>query len=757
MASLVTDVLLANTDLLEKEDLGTRIGKLSSHIDEIKGEIYHAVHEKYTHFRPTRDTTEELHNKVQTISGEMQNLSNKIKGDISAQLNSSTSDLHDLTRQLEKTNAIIEVLKSLCKINGAVKDFQSSIQNHEYIQAANVISEMRSDLDILIDDGYCDLKIIKAVRAELRINQETLLHHLGESWSALATWKIPHAREPVTMANITQVHLKLVDSETAKSTIAAMHQVGILKSKLEVFGKRLMEFMLKPSAIFPSVNPVINSTKKSKTTTISLRASSDGPNETNDPVGLYKNIQDVLEALKGPLLGHNAGSRGSEDDTTLMSMLGEMMWPELAQCIITNSLVHSIPTSSSKLNDYKAVITATEEFETSLQEKGFISATTSPLLTYARDVNVHFANKKCQELIVEARQLMKRELHNTKRVGSSSKTGSNKIVKEQKEISSEVKDQQDAKDKNHVSEGIFALPECAVSESTECLVNLAYQTLQEASSNTPQCAIQLFYTVRNMFEVFCDVVPTYHRENLQKLPQVSALHHNNCMYISHHLMTLGHQYRHTLPSPLCDGASTFVDLIPVFRKLASECFLAQMRTQRDQLLESLSGAGGFGQVSTDENFIACEKAIKQVLHQLGHLQRVWLNILPSNIYTKAMSTLINTVLIQVVEKITLLEDISADDAHQLYSLFLGLQEKIPDLIKPEDAEEPIVVQSTVDHWTAFTELQFILEASMQDIVDRWSEGKGPLAMVFNASEIKTLIRAIFQNTDRRAAALAKIR
>ena len=30
-------------------------------------------------------------------------------------------------------------------------------------------------------------------------------------------------------------------------------------------------------------------------------------------------------------------------------------------------------------------------------------------------------------------------------------------------------------------------------------------------------------------------------------------------------------------------------------------------------------------------------------------------------------------------------------------------------------------------------------------------------MVFNTSEIKSLIRAIFQNTDRRAAALAKIR
>ena len=41
-------------------------------------------------------------------------------------------------------------------------------------------------------------------------------------------------------------------------------------------------------------------------------------------------------------------------------------------------------------------------------------------------------------------------------------------------------------------------------------------------------------------------------------------------------MTLGHQYRQSLPPPLSQGASTFIDLIPGFRKLASECFLAQM-------------------------------------------------------------------------------------------------------------------------------------------------------------------------------------
>lgn len=40
---------------------------------------------------------------------------------------------------------------------------------------------------------------------------------------------------------------------------------------------------------------------------------------------------------------------------------------------------------------------------------------------------------------------------------------------------------------------------------------------------------------------------------------------------------------------------------------------------------------------------------------------------------------------------------------------------------------------------------------------RWADGKGPLAAEFSAAEVKSLIRALFQNTERRAAALAKIK
>lgn len=51
----------------------------------------------------------------------------------------------------------------------------------------------------------------------------------------------------------------------------------------------------------------------------------------------------------------------------------------------------------------------------------------------------------------------------------------------------------------------------------------------------------------------------------------------------------------------------------------------------------------------------------------------------------------------------------------------------------------------------------MLDATMQDILDRWASGKGPLAQDFTADEIKHLVRALFQNTDHRAAVLVKIK
>lgn len=62
------------------------------------------------------------------------------------------------------------------------------------------------------------------------------------------------------------------------------------------------------------------------------------------------------------------------------------------------------------------VIESTEEFEKALKKMQFLKEDTTALLKYACNVDSHFANKKCQDVIMAARNLMTSEIHNTVKV-----------------------------------------------------------------------------------------------------------------------------------------------------------------------------------------------------------------------------------------------------------------------------------------------------------------------------------------------------
>lgn len=117
-------------------------------------------------------------------------------------------------------------------------------------------------------------------------------------------------------------------------------------------------------------------------------------------------------------------------------------------------------------------------------------------------------------------------------------------------------------------------------------------------------------------------------------------------------------------------------------------------------------------------------------------------------------------LAEVLAAIVSLDDISKDDSTQLHALLKLLVEKAPllyvDVAKAEDTVAGALLLKHVAKWSKLKELEILMNASLVEISDRWAEGKGPLAVEFKAHEVKQLIRALFQNTDRRADILAKI-
>ena len=96
-----------------------------------------------------------------------------------------------------------------------------------------------------------------------------------------------------------------------------------------------------------------------------------------------------------------------------------------------------------------------------------------------------------------------------------------------------------------------------------------------------------------------------------------------------------------------------------------------------------------------------------------------------------------------------MEDISTTLGNGLVDLIKTLDEKGQSLF---DANTSAL--TVVSSWQKMLHLQFVLEASLIDITSSWKSGQ--ISQSFKVEEVKRLIRALFQNTDRRANALSSI-
>uniref|UniRef100_A0A1A8BP74 Centromere/kinetochore protein zw10 homolog n=1 Tax=Nothobranchius kadleci TaxID=1051664 RepID=A0A1A8BP74_NOTKA len=763
MSSFVTEVL-ASSGKLVKEDLANKICKISRKVEDTKEEVCDMMNKKYNEFHPSLQASEDLMLQVDSVSREIEALKNCIEAEVQQNLTVAVNEYTKLRQQLEKNTIIIKMLEYLKQFHSAMEDFNKALQEKKYVDAAHHLKRAKSSVDSLTDSQTSQLSLIGTLSSELTVQRENLIFHLGDEWKRQVIWKLSPSKDPAGQKSFPKAELMLSGASSKDgepkppallcSVLQALAIQGDLQQKIKLFSQVLLKNMLKPLVMHASLLVRV-SERQGEGTVLALQCLEESHEERSTPSQVYNKLLMVFKTLHLHLFDVSIG------DKKLAAILGELIWEEISQCIIHECLVYSIPTNSSELEKYNAVIKETEEFEKALKQMEYLQHDSTDLLKYARDVNCHFASKKCRDVIVAARKLMTSKMHNTVKITPDSKPCLPKLPAPMPEVKQEdVKPEVTMENSKQLS--VWRLPACRISESVQQLMELAINTLVEAVGSSTQTALQLFFTVRNIFQLFYDVVPTYHKENLLKFPHLAAIQHNNCMYLAHHLLTLGHHFRAHLPKPLSEGVATFVDMVPGFRKLGAQCFLAQVNVQRAELLERLSTAHNFRNLDDEDNYIAASKAVRQVIHQLKQLGTVWQDVLPVTIYCKTMGNLLNTAISEIITKIMMLEDISSDEGEHLHTLCQTVIEEgplvfIPLVEETKNKKYQEEVPLYVKKWNTFKELVIVLRANLQEIVDRWADGKGPLVMEFSSSEVKSLIRALFQNTERRAAALTKIK
>lgn len=207
-----------------------------------------------------------------------------------------------------------------------------------------------------------------------------------------------------------------------------------------------------------------------------------------------------------------------------------------------------------------------------------------------------------------------------------------------------------------------------------------------------------------------------------------------------------------IPASLHTGTPIFKDQPHQLRTVANEKFAAYLKQQITQI-ETIIKDSGINSLQTASTLpTGVEKAIRQCLRQQELLKTVWHKVLPYSTYNHTLGAIMNSLCVCVVNAVLKVEDMSSEVAEQLVEVCKVVTNRGPKLFT-----DPKEVCLFVRNWDRLNELIFVLNAKLVDIDDRWADAKGPLALHFQPEEVRKLVRALFQNTDRRAWLLSKIK
>lgn len=774
MSSLVTEVLL-QAGKLDKEDLHTKVSKLTTQSSEIKSKIFNYVESKYGDQNPMFSSLPVMLRDIQDQQTEAEDIQRSISGAVKTQLRDSTGEFERLTKELSETNELLYAIEKICCLCDLYDSQFSQKKNGNWKESTSSLLDIEECLNEIKKSSLVDLQIFKFLNNEYIVVLDDFVYLLEEKWMGQVSWTMPDKKDGVENLVLKMPDLKIDDNADTlqfRDLVIAMSKLKRLRPKIERLAKIVLQHILVPLIKDETLAPKLdddNSTIRNAIT-LTLKKSSTSKN-VRTPSLLFKQVFNILEYLNQNLL-HLPLSDDDDDDhnATVMSIFSKYIRDDLLQCLIDNCLFATIPQNKDELRQYKDVEDTVRKFETALVAIGFLESTTDEdtnngpgLVTYAMNVSVHFASRRCTDILQQARNLMKKGIHNTRIVKhkdisqfqSVFSTHDNSLVIRNMPLGTDFDSQ---KPSTLLRDETMLFPTCQVSECAIDIKDLAFKTMQEACQSAPDCAVRLVATAQNIFELYQTVFPIFHKDTLENIPQQSAVFHNDCMYLAHHLLTLGHQF-----SKMSEYAKktmhgmTFVDKVPYLRRLGAEVFLQQLKSQKQMMVQCLEPLHSFATMRSHDKFSVVEKSLKQVLYQLNHLKKVWLEVLPTHTLLRALGNLVNYCITEVVSTVCAIEDISSDDSVSLRLACELLLLQVPSVFQDSSKNPDLSWRQHVAKWSRLEELVFLLSSSLREIVDRWADGKGPLANAFSIVEVKRFIRALFQNTEHRAQAISKIR
>lgn len=400
-------------------------------------------------------------------------------------------------------------------------------------------------------------------------------------------------------------------------------------------------------------------------------------------------------------------------------------------------------------------------FEAFMIDSGFISKSTI-LSEYGTRFKEKYSEKIRQIILARGRNiLLEQDYHNTIEVGVD-------IYKKRKDNRPVYLDELKIEDNDM---GVFFMDKACISQVASNLLQLVIETMDQAiecaTTNRSLMSSSLYRAARELLDLFRAIIPAAHGKEIASIPRTAAVFHNDCVYFTNKLLTLGVEYRDKFPQDENGNDSalkvicTFLDAVPTFRELADKSMNEMIDFQKAQLSELISPRIKYIKEALGSNegvieWTEAETALTSGIYHCRHLSRVWKTVLSHDVYGRTIGSLVDTLYKLYLDQIIGAKEISEQATHFVSALFRDALKSTSEFFgSPKDVVEATKEASrycSLHH--KFTAIGKFMDMTLTDITMGLSDGT---FQSVSSSELTALVLAAYTDSPRRRSLIQLLR
>ncbi|CAI5715812.1 unnamed protein product [Peronospora farinosa] len=667
-----------------------------------------------------------------------------------AQLLLSLTHKEQLTKQIQQSKTMLALIEQLKETDRLLGDVDESIGHHRFVAAAESIVEVEGlvhDLEVaekrdgVNADGR---KLIRVVKLQLLREKNRLLNELTQYFASTVVWKDNTLKVATSFVDDVLGAITLVVDERRGEFWKACEVLGILAPKMKDIAKAVSQHLIKP--MLQMQRGLIQKIEDDSGVVLEVVAQSSEIDDASVKSGEAEiqdkcaNVVKVLQFVYVELFGSTP---------ELMNQLGDFMWkiPGNLEAQVMNLLQEKIPHDVTALDAYREVLmTSIATLENTLVATGFSACSNSQLRGFVNRLSELHAKKRRQAILSSGRDLMRQGYHDSVKItGASEKcclnasTGSGKKGTSGEKKGLGIDDTPDRWSTDDVESSYFQVPNYLVTVCAHEVVELVHQTLVEACASGETNANLLFQTARDLFFLFRTVISTLYDNDIANDPRTCMLYHNDCIYITHHMLVVGHIYKDRLPAPL-NQTATMVDMVPSFREVGEQALTSFASAQMEEAVSGIKHLPSLGALDSEYDLERVEKFLKSALYKLNEMSSLWHEGLPLAVYNKIMSRMLEPLVKNFVDGVFTQTKISEKSGVHLHHLLSSLLESETLFASPAQAAK------FVPSMERLSKLIAILMDPLAMVRDKFNSGSLDM---FSSKELAVLVRSRFRETPEK--------